>query len=167
MKHISSRGPYLSSRKAANSASLLSPYKSCSSLHLWNDISISIVVLSLAWSNFFLFTLHFFISLLISSPWRGQWWGIFSALLLLSALCHCLHFGSDQVRADAAPVRGRGTAQYALREGGGLPTAYARKWLTILRHYHWLWLVVFYRERWILANQITASQTVDFYTADL
>ena len=33
-KHILSRGPYLSSRKAANSASLLSPYKFHSSLHL-------------------------------------------------------------------------------------------------------------------------------------
>ena len=31
MKHISGRGPYFSSRKAANTASLLSPYKSCSS----------------------------------------------------------------------------------------------------------------------------------------
>ena len=37
MKHISSRGPYLSSRKAANSASLSSPYKSRSSLHLRHD----------------------------------------------------------------------------------------------------------------------------------
>ena len=45
MKHISSRGPYLSIRKAANSASLLSPYKFCSSLHLWND------VYSLPWSG--------------------------------------------------------------------------------------------------------------------
>ena len=38
MKHISSL--YLSSRKAANSAALLSPYKSCSPLHLWNDAPI-------------------------------------------------------------------------------------------------------------------------------
>ena len=40
MKHISSRGPYFSSRKASNSALLLSPHKSHSSLHLWNDAPI-------------------------------------------------------------------------------------------------------------------------------
>ena len=51
VKHISSRGPYLSSRKAANSALLLSPYKSRSSLHLWNDALIFILVFSLAQSS--------------------------------------------------------------------------------------------------------------------
>ena len=56
MKHISSMGPYLSSRKAATSPLLLSPYKSCSSL--WNDPTIFILVFSLAWSNSLL--LHYF-----------------------------------------------------------------------------------------------------------
>ena len=51
MKHISSSGPYLSSRKAANSASLLSPSKSCSH-HLWNDAPIFILVFSLSNSLF-------------------------------------------------------------------------------------------------------------------
>ena len=45
------QGPYLSSRNAANSASLLSPYKSHSSLHLWKDALIFILVFSLARSN--------------------------------------------------------------------------------------------------------------------
>ena len=58
MKHISSRGPYLSSRKAANSVSLLWPYKSSSSLHLC-FLSGSV--------QFFVFMLLFFVSLLISS----------------------------------------------------------------------------------------------------
>ena len=71
MKHISSRGPYLSSRKAANSASLLRPYKSCSSLHLkWrSDIYPSFFSGSV---QFFVFTLLFFVTFLSSSCWHGQ-----------------------------------------------------------------------------------------------
>ena len=60
MKHISSRDPYLPSRKAANSASLLSAYKSLRSLHLWNDALIFILVFSLARSDSLL--LHCFSS---------------------------------------------------------------------------------------------------------
>ena len=100
MKHISSRGPYLSSRKAANSTLLLSPYKSHSSLQLWNDALKCILVSALAGS----------------------------------------------------------TAQQALRKLGGLAAAYAREWLTLLRHSPWLWLVVLIQERWIFANQITATK---------
>ena len=110
--------------------------------------------------QFLVFTLLFFISHLISSLWWGQWWDILR-------LCCCCLFStivyrlgtnvSDQVRADTAPVWGRGTAQYALRERGGLPAVYAREWLTLLRHSPWLWLVVFPWERWILANQIRAT----------
>ena len=59
--------------------------------------------------QFFVFALIFFVSLLISSLWRGQWWGIFQ-------LCCCCLFPaivyswnlSDQVRA--------------LRGGGALPS---------------------------------------------
>ena len=86
--------------------------------------------------------------------------GNFSALLLLSVLVHVYSLGlniSDQVRAGTAPVRGRDTAQYMLHEGGGLPAAYARDWLTLLRHSPRLWSVVLIRERWILANQIRAT----------
>ena len=43
--------------------------------------------------QFFLFTLLFFIRLLISSLWCGQWWGIFLLLLL----CHCLQFELELV----------------------------------------------------------------------
>ena len=54
-----------------------------------------------------------------------------SALLLLSVLLHVHSLSlkvSDQVRAGTAPVQGRGTAQYTLRERGGLPAAYAQEW---------------------------------------
>ena len=44
-----------------------------------------------------------------------------------------------------------------LCEGGGLPAVYAQEWLTLPRHAPWLWLVVLIQERWILANQITAT----------
>ena len=86
--------------------------------------------------------------------------GHFSALLLLSVLSHCKHsLGfkvTDQVRSGTAPAWGTTTAQYTLREGGGLHAAHAREWLTLLRHSPWLWLVVLIQEQWILANQITA-----------
>ena len=118
MKHISSRGPYLSSRKAANSVSLLSPYKSHKPLHLWNGTAVCILVFS--FSLFFLFALFFFISLLISSLWRGQWWSILQlcCCCLFSAIVYSLSLDmSDQVRAGTAPVRRR-----------GLPPLYAQEW---------------------------------------
>ena len=142
LKHIPSSGPYLSSNKAANFAMLLSPYKPCSSLHLWNDTPIFILVIPLA-VQFFLFTLLFLISVFL---WCGYWWGIYQlcCCCLFSASVYRLALNvSDQLRADTASVWGRGT--YTLREGGELPAAYAREWLTPLRHSSWLWLVVFIR----------------------
>ena len=110
IKHISSGGPYLSSRKSANSASLLSPYKSRSSLHHWNDTF---------YSAFLRQSSYFF-----SLTWAML--GQFLALLLLSVLLHCLQVNiSDQVRAGTTPVQGRGTAQY-LCEEGGLPAVCTR-----------------------------------------
>ena len=54
MKHISNRGPYLSSRKAANSALLLNSYKSCTPSTSEKTL-IFILVFFLAWScSFFL-----------------------------------------------------------------------------------------------------------------
>ena len=107
--------------------------------------------------QFFMFALLFLVSLIISSLWRGQWWGIFQlcCCCLFSTIAYslCLNV-SDQVRAGTAPARGRGIAQYALREGGGLPAAYLWEWLTLLRHSPWLWLVLLSRGQWILANQI-------------
>ena len=82
MKHISSRGPYLSSRKAANCASLLSPYKSCSSLHLWNDPLIFILLFSVARSNsLFLhcFSLSVFLCLLFDA---GNGGAFFSSVVV-------------------------------------------------------------------------------------
>ena len=40
---------------------------------------------------------------------------------------------------------------------GASTAAHARAWLTRLRHSPWLWLAALIRERWILANQITAT----------
>ena len=133
MKHISSRGPYLSSRKVAGFASLLSPYKSCSSLHLWNDALIFILVFSLAWTNSFFLHCFFFLFLLFDEGNGGH----FLALLSLSVLRHCLQFGLESIWPGKRE-EGRGAAQYRT----GLPAAYAWEWLTLLRYSPWLWLVV-------------------------
>ena len=100
--------------------------------------------------------------------------GHFSALFLLSVLCHYLQFGfelSDQVRAGTVPVWGRGTVEYVLCRGGGLPAAWKRM-MTLLRHCPWLWLVVLIHERWILASDWMqwwplGGATVGLFTADL
>ena len=155
MKHISSRGPYLSSRKAANSASLLSPYKSCSSLHLWNDALIVIPVFSLALSSSFFFA--FLVSHFICSLWRGQWWGIFllCCCCLFSTIVYSLSLNvSDQV--GAGTVRGRGTAQYTLREGGGPPPVCMRMTDTS-QTLPLAPIGCVDPERWILVNQIIAT----------
>ena len=82
-----------------------------------------ILVFSLAWSNS-LFLHCFFVISLISSLWYRQWWGIFHCCCLFSAIVYILGLNlSDQVRAGT--VRGRGTAQYVLREG--------------CQHYAWEW----------------------------
>ena len=108
--------------------------------------------------QFFLFTLLFFVSVLISSLWRGPWRGIFQLCCCrFSAIVYSLSLNvSDQVRVGTVPARGRGTAQYTLGEGGGLPAS-AREWLTLVRHSPWLWLIVLRQEWGILANQITAT----------
>ena len=109
--------------------------------------------------QFFIFTLLFKVTLLVSSLWSGQWWGIFQlcCCCLFCAIVYTLGLNvSDQVRAGTAPVWERGNAEYALHEGRGLPAEYAQEWLTLLRHSPWLWLVVLIQERWI-ANQITAT----------
>ena len=137
MKHISSRGPYLSSRKAAKSAALLSHCKSRSSLHLRNDSPMFILVFSLARSNSFF--LLCFSSSVFSSLWCGQWRGVCPPLLL-SGLCHCIQFGLE--------CTWPGKSRHCV--GEGLPAAYAQAWLSLLRHSPWLWLVELIREQWIL-----------------
>ena len=139
-----------------NSASLLSPYKSCSSLHLWNDAPIFILVFSLARSNsFFLhcFSLSVFLILLFEVGNGGAFYG---SVVLLSVLCHWLQFGHEN----------RGTVEYAQREVGGLLTACAREWLTFLRHSPWLWLVGAVDSWKSNYSHLVETQTVDFYTAD-
>ena len=113
MKHIKRR-PYLSSRRAANSASLLSPCRICSSLHLRNDAPIFILVLFLARSSsFFLhcFSSKDFLFLLLFEVGNGganRGIGIFPPCCP-SAIARSLSLNqSDQVRLRAA--RGRGTA---------------------------------------------------------
>ena len=138
-------GSYLSSRKVLTAPAAPPPLK-------WrSDIYPCFLSGSV---QLFDFTLLFFITLLISSLWPGHWWGIFQLCCcsLFSATVHTLVLSlklSDQVRGGTAPARGRGTAQYALRDW--------TEWLTFLRHPPWLWLVVMIQEWWILANQITAT----------
>ena len=78
---ISSRGPYLSSRKASNSALLLSP--SHSSLHLRNDTQIFILVFFLAQSNSF-FLQCFSPSVFLFLLWRGNGGAFFCSVASLS-----------------------------------------------------------------------------------
>ena len=108
MKHISSRGPYLSSRKAANCVTLesLQILQLPPSLKWRSNIYPCLLSgsVQLFWSRSILL---FFISVLISSLWRGQWWDIFR-------LCCCLF---------SAIV-------YSLN----LNIWYAREWLTLLRY---------------------------------
>ena len=120
MKHISSRGPYLASRKAANSASLLSPYKSrhssTSERKLWHL------------SKFFLWfgpILSFHTTFHQSSYFFSLTWsavGHFSALLLFSVLHHWLQF-EDELEL----IWNRGEQTLRLRKGGALPSTRVRR----------------------------------------
>ena len=106
MKHISNRGPYLSSREADNSASLLSlqilqlppPLK-------WHS---NIYPCFLAdYVQYFVFTLNFFVSLLMSSLWLWRWWGIlwFCCCCLFFAIVYSLDMKvSGQVRVGTVPA---------------------------------------------------------------
>ena len=157
IKHKSSRGPYLSSRKVAKSASLFSPYKSCSSLHLWNDASIFIykylsiyLVFSPARStSLFLhcFSSSVFFIFLFVCFWRRH-----SSALLLSVLHHCLQFGLELERIW--PGKSRCCAW--VREG----SCQQREWLTFLRPAPWLWLAMLIWEQYILASQIRATEWI-------
>ena len=87
MKNISSRGPYLSSRKSAN----------------WNDAPIFILV----FSNSFLHQSSYFFSL----TWAMVSIFQLCCYYLFSATVYSLSLNvTDQVWADAAPAWGRGTA---------------------------------------------------------
>ena len=144
MKHTSSRGPYLSSRKLANSVLLLSPLQILQlppPLEWCSDMYPCFLSGS---GQFFLFPLLFFVSPLISSPWRGKWWSIFRLYCcLLEAIVHSLGLSLNHIFP--------GMHGYCTWRGAGHCTARAQEWLTLLRHSPWLWL-----ERWIQANQTGA-----------
>ena len=106
--------------------------------------------------QFFLFTLLFFVSLLIFFSLMWAVVGHFSALSLLSVLHHCLQFGLEHIwpgKSRHCSCSGEGHCPVGT-EGG---TAYAREWLTLRKHSPWLWFVVLARERWNFANQMTAT----------
>ena len=108
--------------------------------------------------QFLVFTLLLFVSLLISSLWHGQWWGIFFCLCccLFSTIIYSLGLNiSDQVWEGTCAVEGHCPLHAVW--GRGLPAAYGWVLLTLLRHSPWLWLVVFSWTWLILANQITAT----------
>ena len=155
MKQISSRGPYLSSRKVAKSVSLLSPYDR-SSLHLWNDAPIFILVFSLAWSNSFF--LHYFSSsaflfLLFDVGNGGAFFG--SVVVVCSPPLFTVWAWKYMTR-KALRLHVGGLVRAVRATLGGLLAANAWEWLTLLRHSPWLWFVVL-TQWWILANHIRAT----------
>ena len=156
MKHISS------------SASLLSSYKSRSSLHLWNDAPIFVLVFSLARSSsFFLhcFASSVFLFLPFDMGSGGANCGTGVLLLCcLPAIVSTLSLNlSDQVRAGAA-------------WGRGLTAVYVWAWLTLLVHTlaQTLLLALIGCVKTGAVDSCKSNyshwvepQTVDFYTADL
>ena len=124
------RCPYLSSREAANSVSLLNPYKSCSSLHHWNDVPIFILVFSLAQSN----SLFYSAFLRQSSYFFSLTWamvGHFSALLLLSVLLHCLQFGLEHIwpgKSRHCTCAGEGHSPLHAMWGRGAASMHENDW---------------------------------------
>ena len=122
-------------------------------LHLWNDAPIFILVFSLTRSSSFF--LHCFYSsvllflLLDVANGRTFFCSVVSPPFFTvwvwpgkSRHCSCVGEGHCPVHT----VLGRWGCQQ-----------YSPAWLTPLRHSPWLWLVVLIWERWILANQITAT----------
>ena len=110
--------------------------------------------------QFFLYTLLFFVSLLISYLWRGQHWGIFQYCcggFFSTIVCSwslSLNM-SVQVRAGTA-CQGEGHCRVAVREGSCQQRLHESDW-----HFSdtplgsdWLYWSL---ERWPLANQIRAT----------
>ena len=120
------------------------PYKSCSSIHLWNDAPIFILVFSQVRSNsFFLHCFSFQSSYF--SPWT---WTMAAHFRLFSAIVYSLSFSrnlSDQVRAGTAPVQGRGAAAVLI---GCVDPGVEDSCKS--NYSHWV-----------------EPQTLDFYTADI
>ena len=103
MKHTSSRGPCLSRRKATNSASLLSPKKPAAPSN--SDMMLRIYPCFLSGLvKFFVFTLLFFVSLLISSLDVGNGGALYTLGMTVSdqvgeghcSVCACVREGGCQ-----------------------------------------------------------------------
>ena len=140
---MSSRGPYLSSKKSLQILQLL---------HLWKGPSnIYPCFLSIP-LQFFLFT-----RLLISSLWRGQWWGIFllCCCCLFSAIVYSLSLSiSDQVGAGTAPVRGEGHCSVHAVWGRGAASRVCTRVIDTSQTLPLALIGCIEPERWILENQI-------------
>ena len=153
MTHISSRAPYLSSRKV-----------------LTNPAAPSTSEMMLR-----------YLSLL--SRWLGPVLCVYTAFLHQSSCFLSLTwtmvgaFFSSVVVVCSPPLftvwawtyLTRWEQQLHLCQGRGAASSICRR-VTLLRHSPWLWLVVLTRKRWNFANQIRAtgwSHRVDSYTADL
>ena len=109
----------MSSRRAANSASLLSPCRICSSLHLRNDAPIFILVLFLARSSsFFLHCFSskdfFFLLFEIGNGGANRGIGIFPPCCPSAIVCSLSLMPSDQVRARATGGRGPASSVFTI-----------------------------------------------------
>ena len=121
----------MSSRTAANSASLLSPYKSCSSLHFWNDAPISL---------WFSPILCFYIAFLHqSSYYFSLMWAMMGQFSALLPLHHC-----SQYKHELEHIWPSASTHFA-REVGCQQRMHENE--TLLWHSPLLWLVVLIWER--------------------
>ena len=132
------------------------PYKSCSSLHLWNDAPIFILVVPLTWSNSLFYTAflrqpYYFFSLTCEMV------GHFTALLLSSFLRHCLQFELEHNwpgKSRHCTCVGESHCPVCAAWGrGAASSVHENDWR--FSDTPWLWLVVLIRER--------SSQTADLY----
>ena len=106
-KYKSSRGNYLSSRNVANLESVLNPFRSRSSLHLWKATPTFTLVLSLVRSSSFFFAF-------LSSP----------VIFFFVVLAIYVVVGSSDSAAAGSMSGGRGGSQRVCEE-----------WLTDVRHF--------------------------------
>ena len=128
LKHIK-QGSLLVQQK---SSKLCFDFESGSTIHLWNNAQIFILVFSLVESNSFF--LHcFFCQYCFFFPLTWAMMGYFTSLLLLSVLCHCLQFQLECIW----PGKSR---HYACTGEGHC------EGLTLLRHSRWLWMIFSERE---------------------
>ena len=147
MKDIYRRGPYLSCKRgqlclapeSLQIPPLPPPLKGCW-FCLWLGPILCFYTAFLCQSSYF-----------FSLAWAMV--GHFSALLLFSVLLHCWQFEFEL--EFIWPVWNRYCA--CAREGHWGCQQHAQEWLTLIRHFPRLWLVVLIQEQWILAHQIMSQ----------